>query len=73
MKFLQHYFLKVLFLFSNNYFTKKKPDVSHIVIWEHLDKANTYQLGMSDLIIKKIKAGSRSSTVIASAASVMYQ
>lgn len=72
MKFLQNYFLKVLFLFSNNYFAKKKPDVSHVV-WEHLDQANTYQLGMSDLIIKKIKAGSRSSTVIASAASVMYQ
>ena len=52
---------------------KKNRNVRHVVIWEHLDQANTYQLGMSDLIIKKIKAGSRSSTVIASAASVMYQ
>ena len=73
MKFLQHYFLKVLFLFTDNYFTKKTPNVSHVVIRENLDQANTYQLGMSDLIIKKIKAGSRSSTVIASVASVMYQ
>ena len=61
-------------LFTNNHFTKKKnPNVSHVVLWKHLDQADTYQLGMSDLIIKKIKAGSRSSTVIASAASVMYQ
>ena len=62
----------VLFLFTNNHLTKN-PNVRIAVIWEHLDQANTYQLGMSDLIIKKIKAGSRSSTVIASAASVMYQ
>ena len=62
----------VLFPFTNNNFTKKNP-VTYAIIREHLDQANTYQLGMSDLIIKKIKAGSRSSTVIASAASVMYQ
>jgi len=73
VKFFQHYFLKVLFLFTETILQKKNPNVSHVVIRENLDQANTYQLGMSDLIIKKIKAGSRSSTVIASAASVMYQ